>query len=72
VFAPPINAPFVSRRWARYNSTLFVHEALEGLHERLAFRIVKEQPITLLAKRQAQAASTSRLRLPFPEKRWWS
>ena len=29
----------------RYNSTLFVHESLISLHERLAFQIVKEQPI---------------------------
>ena len=31
----------------RYNSTLFVHESLISLHERLAFQIVKEQPIAL-------------------------
>jgi len=36
---------FCVRARARYNSTLFVHERLISLHERLAFRIVKEQPI---------------------------
>jgi hypothetical protein len=39
----------------------FVHESLISLHERLAFRIVKEQPRYVLAKRQTQAAHLGRL-----------
>ena len=46
----------------RYNSTLFVHEVLIRPHERLAFQIVKEQPMFSGQKPDA-SSQTGRLRV---------
>ena len=45
MFAPLPSAPFVFAEESKIQLNPFVHEALEEPHERLAFRIVKEQPI---------------------------
>ena len=61
VFAPLPSAPFVFAEESKIQLNPFVHEALEEPHERLAFRIVKEQPILISDIRcQISEASTAR------------
>ena len=61
VFAPLPFAPFAFAKESKIQLNPFVREALIKLHGRLAFLIVKEQPMLSGIRRQETAASPSSL-----------
>ena len=59
VFAPPIHAPFVSREWARYISTL-ARRILIRSNEPLPSELLKSEQLSALPTGSARASSAER------------